>query len=296
MSELISLVIVPVDDSPTAHAATRHAALLSHLLHAPLRLVHVMPLNPAEFSDIPANRQAEKDRDRSQRLAAARNAFASARQAIEPTLDSPPEEVTLEEEGFVHHPARTLVDYARRHEGCLLVVGARHLSDLGKFVEGSISDEVVHKAPCPVTVVHPEAVAEDVKRIGRVVVPVDGSRHSDNAARLAGDLARSAGARVDLLFCRPAGAPPPQKDKQDESEQLFAQAQQRLGEIPAGIATHLLEGDRYAEAITEFAHSQPDNPVIVMGRRGLGTLREKLVGSVSHHAIDLAHCPITVVV
>ncbi|MFQ3788924.1 universal stress protein [Halomonas sp. A29] len=296
MSDHISLVIVPVDGSPTAQAAARHAALLSHLLHAPLRLVHVMPLNPAELSDVPANRQAEQDRDRSQRLAAARDAFASARQAIEPALDSPPQEVTLEESGFVRHPARTLVDYARQHEGCLLVVGARHLSDLGKLVEGSISDEIVHKATCPVTIVHPEAAAEDGGRIGRVVLPVDGSRHSDHAARLAGDLARSAGAQVELLLCRPAGAPPPQKNGADESELVFSQALQHLGEVPAGITTHLLQSDRYAEAITEFAHGLENNPVIVMGRRGMGTLREKLVGSVSHRAIDLAHCPITVVV
>jgi nucleotide-binding universal stress UspA family protein len=295
MSEHISLVIVPVDGSPTAHAATRHAALLSQLLQASLQLVHVMPLNPAEFSDVPANREAEADRDRAQRLTVARDAIASARQQIPSSPDLSIDEVILEEEGFVRHPARILVDHASKQKHCLLVVGARHLSDLDKFLEGSVSNEVVHKATCPVTVVHPEA-AENGTRIGRVLLPVDGSRHSDRAAKLAGELARCAEAPVDMLFCRPAGAPQPEAGSQEESELVFEQASRHLGQVPRGIEPHILEGDRYAEAITDFAHSLDDSPIIVMGRRGLGAWREKLVGSVSHRVIDLAQCPVTVTV
>ena len=59
MSEQVSRIIVPVDGSPTASAAARHASLLARLLEVPLQLLHVMPLNPAELCDIPANRQAE---------------------------------------------------------------------------------------------------------------------------------------------------------------------------------------------------------------------------------------------
>ncbi|PMR74444.1 universal stress protein [Billgrantia endophytica] len=297
MSERISLVIVPVDGSSTAAAATRHAAMLARLLQAPLQLLHVMPLNPPELSDLPANRRADADRDRSLRLKAAASAFESARQVIEPPLDPTPEEVILEDENFVRHPARTIVEHVRRHEGCLVVVGARHLSDMGKFVEGSVSNEVVHRAPCPVTVVHDEAAPEDVQRIRRILLPVDGSRHSDQAAAVAGDLARSADAMVELLFCRPAGKPPRQGDEEmDEAERIFSRARHVVGMVPAGIVELVLAGDRYAEAIVQQANRHQDYPVIIMGRRGLGTWQEKLMGSVSHRVIDLASCPVTVVV
>lgn len=297
MSERISLVIVPVDGSPTADAAARHAAMLARLLQASLQLLHVMPLNPPELSDLPANRRAEADRDRSLRLEAARNAFARARQVIDPSLEAAINEVTLEDDTFIRHPARAIVEHARSHEACLMVIGARHLSDMGKFVEGSVSNEVVHKAPCPVTVVHAEAAPEDIQRIGRVLLPVDGSRHSDSAALLAGDLARSADAAVELLFCRPAGKPPQQADEPtDEAERIFHRARKVLGEVPAGIIEQVLTGERYAEAIIQQARRHEDYPVIVMGRRGLGTWREKLLGSVSHRVIDQASCPVTVVV
>ncbi|RDB43596.1 universal stress protein [Halomonas sp. DQ26W] len=297
MSEHISLVIVPVDGSPTADAATRHAVMLARLLQASLQLLHVMPLNPPELSDLPANRQAEADRDRSLRLEAAKNAFSRARQVIAPSLKIAIDEVTLEDNTFIRHPARAIVEHARSHEACLLVIGARHLSEMGKFVEASVSNEVVHKAPCPVTVVHAEAAPEDIQHIGRVLLPVDGSRHSDSAAILAGDLARSANAVVELLFCRPTGMPLQQgDDATDEAEHIFSRARKVLGNVPAGIIEQVLAGERYAEAIIQQARRHEDYPVIVMGRRGLGTWREKLIGSVSHRVIDQAPCPVTVVV
>ena len=38
MSEQVSRIIVPVDGSPTASAAARHASLLARLLEVPLTL------------------------------------------------------------------------------------------------------------------------------------------------------------------------------------------------------------------------------------------------------------------
>jgi len=295
MSERVSLVIVPVDGSPTSAAATRHGAMLAHLLEARLQLLHVMPLNPAELSDVPANRRAEADHDRAQRLERARQAFASARAVITTPLDPAPEEVTLEDATFVRHPARTIVAHARTQPHCLLVIGARHLSEVGKFVEGSVSNEVVHRASFPVTVVHAESAPEEVQCIGRLLLPVDGSRHSDKAATFAGELARSAGAGVDLLFCRPVRQASGD-DADGEAERIFRRARQALGEVPEGVEERVLSGAHYAEAIVDQARRSTDYPLIVMGRRGLSSWRERLLGGVSHRVIDLAPCPVTVVV
>ncbi|MGM0700795.1 MAG: universal stress protein [Pseudomonadota bacterium] len=296
MSERVSLVMVPVDGSPSAAAATRHAAMLARLLDARLQLLHVMPLNPPELSDVPANRQADSDHDRALRQQSASEALRLAREAIQPPLATPPEEVTLEDATFVRHPARSIVAHAQRQHDCLLVIGARHLSDMGKFVEGSVSNEVVHRASIPVTVVHAESASDDAQRIDRVLLPVDGSRHSDKAAALAGDLARSAEASVELLFCRPAGEAADDGSTDDEARQIFQHARKALGEIPAGVTERVLRATHYADAIAAEACRHTDHPMIIMGRRGLGTWREALLGSVSHRVIDRASCPVTVVV
>ncbi len=298
MSEQVSQVIVPVDGSPTAAAAARHASLLARLLDAPLQLLHVMPLNPAELSDIPANRQADSDHDRSQRQEMAAEAFALAREAIDPALELAPTEEVLEDSTFIRHPERAIVEHTRHYAGSLLVMGARHLSEVGKFVQGSVSNEVVHRARCPVTIVHADASMLEASHIGRILLPVDGSTHAHKAAWLAGDLARSAQIPVELIFCQPGGQAANEEDgEESQAERVFRLAREAVGEIPAGIEEQLLNQERFAEAIvTRARHHQSDAPMIVMGRRGLGKWRESLLGSVSHRVIDLAPCPVTVVV
>ncbi|MBE0489159.1 MAG: universal stress protein [Halomonas sp.] len=298
MSEQVSQIIVPVDGSPTAAAAARHASLLARLLDAPLQLLHVMPLNAAELSDIPANRQAEADHDRTARLEIAETAFAKARKAIDPELTPAPSEAVLEDSTFIRHPERAIIAHVRRHPDCLLVLGARHLSEVGKFLQGSVSNEVVHRARCPVTIVHDDASLQEASGIGRILLPVDGSRHANQAAGLAGDLARSAEVPVELVFCQPGGqAGTLEKGEGSQSERVFRLAREALGEVPGGIEEVLLYEERFAEAIVSRArHHLNERPMIVMGRRGLGKWRESLLGSVSHRVIDLAPCPVTVVV
>ncbi len=56
----------------------------------------------------------------------------------------------LVEEGF---PADVICDVARSHGMDLIIIGSRGLSFTGRFLLGSVSDRVVHHAPCSVLVV-----------------------------------------------------------------------------------------------------------------------------------------------
>jgi nucleotide-binding universal stress UspA family protein len=51
------------------------------------------------------------------------------------------------------HPAEVIVAYARRHQTDLIVMGHRGMSNLQRFLVGSVADRVVDHAPCMVLVV-----------------------------------------------------------------------------------------------------------------------------------------------
>jgi nucleotide-binding universal stress UspA family protein len=51
-------------------------------------------------------------------------------------------------------PARTIVEAAEGRGVDLIVLGARDLNVLERLVAGSVSDAVVHRAPCDVLIVH----------------------------------------------------------------------------------------------------------------------------------------------
>lgn len=299
MSEQISSVIVAIDGSREAEAATRHAALLASLYRATLQLVNVLPLHPAELSDLPANREGEVDFDREQQDAKADVAFDHARSTLRKlpfASELKVEEVRLRDTTFVRQPESAIVEHTRQHKKSQLVMGARHLGEISRWVKGSVSNAVVHRAKGPVTVLHADADIVQTARIGRILLPTDGSETSELAARLAGDLARSGTIAVEMIYCQPSGEVPPLDNGEPEAERVLAHTRNALGEVSAGVHETVLHTERYGEAIVEQARTCDDNPIIIMGRRGLGQWRETLLGSVSQTVIELAPCPVTVVV
>jgi nucleotide-binding universal stress UspA family protein len=51
------------------------------------------------------------------------------------------------------HPADAIVSYAQQHGADLIVMGHRGMSNLRRFIVGSVADRVVDHAPCMVLVV-----------------------------------------------------------------------------------------------------------------------------------------------
>jgi len=138
-----------------------------------------------------------------------------------------------------------------------------------------------------------------------IVVAVDGSERSQEAAEVAAELARARSGKLYIFTAvRPPegwwgieGAPPPPKSM---ANALVAAQQQVLNVTVDAInlegvdyETALEVGDP-ASAISKFCEEQ-DADVLVIGRRGAGLIERFIMGSVADRLVHYAPCPVLVV-
>lgn len=196
-------------------------------------------------------------------------------------------------------PVAALLDH--QDEAAVIVVGTGAKGAVEEFVLGSTSLGVSAHARCPVVVINP-GVDLDSLTHGTVGVAIDGSADSRRAARGALALAELTGARVTAL-----------------NTWYLEVVDGFVVTEPDSPEWAQLERDRRAlveEALAPLRHAFPDveveveiarGPVVmtlrdraatwdmlVVGSRGLGGIRGRLLGSVSQRMMRTAPCPVLV--
>lgn len=156
-------------------------------------------------------------------------------------------------------------------------------------------------------------LAKKKNLIKKILVALDGSEPSDKALDYALDLAAKYSANLVLLSVVPHVIVPmvhptievstiPPVSVITYSEKLKAQHEKVLSEAlkkakkvqpNLKVSTKLVEG-RPADKIVETA-KKGNFDIIVMGSRGLGGIKEFLLGSVSDRVADKATCPVLIV-
>jgi len=142
----IGPVLAPVDFSEGAMHAARAAAHLARKLGVKLSLIHVLP------EVVPPRGEKDQEAIRREALALRRDAEAQL-QALIKELGLGPEQVEFSlvtgvDSAQINHVA------AEMHAGCI-VMGTRGLTGLPRVLLGSVTDQVVQQAPCPVVIVPP---------------------------------------------------------------------------------------------------------------------------------------------
>jgi len=207
---------------------------------------------------------------------------------------------SVESRVLVGDPRQEIVQLAHDWPADLVVLGARGLGALATAVLGSVSLGVARHAPCAVLIVHSKPRA-----LCSVAVALDGSAASDHAAgflaglplpstlaiRLVGvveppPLPRTA-PKAAMAWLREAVA-----TVTNDRRRILAAALDRVSkrfpvhatqELPVGSPTETLER----------LSSEVD--LIVLGARGLGTMKRLLLGSISERVLRHAACPVLIV-
>ncbi|MBX7060007.1 MAG: universal stress protein [Leptospirales bacterium] len=142
MKRHIKKVLIPIDGSETSRKALEMAIGICEAAEAQLTVLEVVE----EFGPLPGYYEAAPPGlDRVKWISEQR--FEKNHSPLDNTSIKWDRKV---EEGY---PADRICEVAAKGGYDLIVIGSRGLSALGRFLLGSVSDRVVHHAPCSVTVV-----------------------------------------------------------------------------------------------------------------------------------------------
>lgn len=304
-------ILVPTDFSTCSESAFALAADWAHRFGAELHLLHVVVL----FADDPSDPEARFPESE----AAYRRLEAASKRALDAlTARSEATELTiLRTQRYAVAPAPEIIAYAAEHDIDLIVLGTHGRRGVRRFLLGSVAEETVRAAPCPVLTVREDAG----QRLGRILVPFDFSddaeRALETAGALAGTVGTGGGAEIDLLHVI---APPMDPDiyvplhdphRSFSYVELAAEVEKTLaerfatdghdghdgegvegGEGGVAVSVHVRDGHP-AATIADFA-AERGSDLIVLGSHGLTGLRRFLLGSVSQNVVRAAECPVLV--
>ena len=136
-----------------------------------------------------------------------------------------------------------------------------------------------------------------------IVVPVDGSQPAARALEVAMDLASRIGdAELRILNVQPAipssvgsfvGGEAVHGHYKEGAEKAFASVRAILAGTSVRHSLDYRAGP-YGETVSDYA-SEVGAAQIVMGTRGLGSLKGLVMGSVATRVIETAECPVLLV-
>jgi len=197
--------------------------------------------------------------------------------------------------------ASEIVHAAETLDADLVVVGSGKEGWLDTVVLGSVSSSVLAGSPCPVLVVHR---APEGDRHVQVVVGADGSDGSNRSIAAFAGLADPGRCEVAVITAaRPLALPPGgqaseaglAQDIADEEATLAHRhadaASSTLADAGFHVESEVVPGGAAAALLEQVQRRDAD--LVVVGARGLGRFRAKVLGSVSDRV--LRHAPATLI-
>lgn len=274
----IARILFPTDFSECAEHAYDHARHLARRYDAELHVLNVVALHHEDRNNPMDFLEGEQDVESLYQEEGVRHVYAQTR-------------------GIAEAPG--IVEYADEHAIDLVVMGTHGRQGLGRLILGSVAEEVIRLASCPVLVVGTGRDSDLRPEMKHVLVTVDFSEFDAVAIAYARELASVYGAQLDVLHvveevelpgvygveATPMSVPAVRRRVRDELNRFM---EKEGADVP--YAVHVLEG-RPARDISEYA-AKLGADLLVIATHGRTGLRRLVMGSVAESAIRTAPCPV----
>lgn len=292
----IKKIVYATDFSPCSENALPIAVRLAASHDAELHMVHAIVLHADDPHD-PAHHFPEPDE-----LYELMRSSAEARMATTAENGGMPDVNIVRAQVRGISPAPVILEYAEEQGVDLIVMGTHGRRGLRHLLLGSVAEEVVRMADCPVLTVREDAASASA--FERILVPMDYSRHSELALGYAREIASSEGASLHLLHVLEVDTYPDfyfpvQASQMFDMPELKERALQHLRdrlekEGPEVRAELHVELGHPAQSVVEYAERLGID-LIVLASHGRTGLERALLGSVAEGVARRAQCPVLIV-
>ncbi len=278
-------ILFPTDFSECGERAFAHAALLSARYGAELHVLNVTTDDIAPPNDPMA--------------------FLSLLpEDVVTASDRPCDPRALEPASVVHSRMRSssitngILEYAKMHDVDLIVMGTHGRRGIDHLMMGSVAEDVVRNAQCPVLTVRFDEAGPARVDVRRILVPIDFSECSP--LPVAVEIARAYGAELDMLHVIEEavlptiyGVEPLSPSAPLYIERTEGALQKLLEEAGASdvLSRQHVRIGHAPRRILEFADERRVD-LIVLGSHGRTGLSRLLMGSVAEKVVRLAPCPV----
>ena len=284
----IRRILWPTDFSTGAGRAFPYAAALASWHEAELHVLNVQEDGAEMDGAFPVSQDALRD--------------------LLTAEGDPPQHVDLDALTLVQEqqenasPPKAIVSYVEDHDVDLVVAGTHGRRGLQRLLIGSVAEEVLRTAPCPVLTVRGKQDVAPAWSVRNILVPIDFSDAALDALRHAKELALTYGAQITLLHAveevvypsaygvEPANLPGPQVI--DRVEQNMAELVRT--EVGYEHVTVQAKVGYAPSTILDYADSN-EVDLVVIATHGRTGLERMLLGSVAERVVRRSPAPVFVV-